>query len=217
MPRQGCWPQSPGSGDTALVFIVLEGGEGAGKSTLAATLAETLRARGRTVVVTREPGGTRAGEIVRTLLHEELAPWAETFAFLTARTQIVAEVIGPALSAGGDVICDRFAASTFAYQGYARGLDLGQLRTTNAIATGGLEPDLTLYLDVPPEIGLARKHGEVEAIRTGREALAFHERVRAGYHALAAEAAPGRWVTLDATRLPAEIAAEAASFVLARI
>ena len=190
-------------------FIVLEGGEGTGKSTLAAALGRRLVANGTDVELTREPGGTSVGELVRGLLHEELVPWAETFAFLTARAQLVTTVIRPALERGSTVICDRFAASTFAYQGYARGLDLALLRTANAIATGGLEPGLTLFLDLDPAVGLARKGGEAEAIRTGLEALAFHERVRAGYRALAAEAANGTWVTLDASLPPAEVEASA--------
>jgi dTMP kinase len=190
-------------------LIVLEGGEGAGKSTLQAALGERLRAAGHEVVLTREPGGTAAGEKVRELLHLDLTPWAETFAFLAARAQIVVEVIRPALERGADVLCDRFAASTFAYQGYARGLDLAQLRTANVIATGGLEPDLTIWLDLEPAIGLARKHGEAEAIRTGRESLAFHERVRAGYRAQYESATPGTWLRLDATPPPADTAAAA--------
>lgn len=190
-------------------FIVLEGGEGSGKSTLARSLSARLETRQTRVVLTREPGGTAAGELVRTLLHEALVPWAETFAFLTARAQLVATVIRPALDLGAIVICDRFAASTFAYQGYARGLHLEQLRTANAIATGGLVPDITLFIDLEPAIGLARKHGEAEAIRTGLETLAFHERVRAGYLAQAKAAPPGSWVTLDGSRSPGEVEAAA--------
>ena len=190
-------------------FIVLEGGEGTGKSTLAIALRDLFEATGTTVVLTREPGGTKVGELVRALLHEDLVPWAETFAFLTARAQLVASVIHPALEAGSTVICDRFAASTFAYQGYARGLDLAQLRTANAIATGGLSPDITLFLDLDPSIGLTRKHGETEAIRTGLEALAFHQRVRVGYQTQAKEAAPGTWFTLDGSRGASDVAAAA--------
>ena len=121
-------------------FIVFEGGEGSGKSTAAATVAELLRADGLEVVHTREPGGTPAGELVRELLHLELAPWAEAFAFLAARAQVVSEVIEPALARGAVVICDRYEASFLAYQGFGRGLDLGALRQANATATGGLSP-----------------------------------------------------------------------------
>jgi dTMP kinase len=187
-------------------FIVLEGGEGAGKSTLQASLAERLREAGHTVVSTREPGGTEAGELIRTLLRQKLTPWAETFAFLAARAQIVAEVIRPALDGGAFVICDRFAASTFAYQGHARGLDLPTIRVANDAATGGLEPGLTLYLDLDPAVGLRRKHGEEEVIHTGNEALPFHEKVRTGYRALMAEAAPGTWYRIDAALPAAEVA-----------
>lgn len=198
-------------------FIVLEGGEGSGKSTAAAALAEALRTRGNDVVLTREPGGTAAGEFVRTLLHEQLTPWAEAFAFLAARAQLVAEVIRPALEHGAIVICDRFSASTFAYQGYARGLDLIALRAANAAATGGLEPTLTIFLDIEPGAGLRRKLGEDEAIRTGLEALEFHQVVRKGYHALMAAAPAGSWVKIDAA-LPADDVAEAVlAAALARV
>lgn len=198
------------------MFIVLEGGEGAGKSTLAAALAARIEGAGRTVLVTREPGGTAAGEALRGLLHGELAPWAETFAFLAARAQLVAEVIEPALVSGKTVICDRFEGSTFAYQGYGRGLDMAGLCAANALATGALVPDLVLLLDLPPEVGLGRKRGETEAVRVGLESLAFHTRVRAGYAALAAEGAD-RWVTIDATRPPAEVAAAAWAAVQPRL
>jgi len=187
------------------MFVVLEGGEGAGKSTLASALGRRLTAAGREVVLTREPGGTAAGEAVRALLHQPLTPWAETFGFLLARAQLVAEVVRPALGRGAFVVCDRFSGSTFAYQGYGRGLDLVALRAANANATGGLEPDLVIYLDLDPAAGLARKHGETEAIRTGVEGLAFHRRVHDGYRALAAEA-PGAWVTVDAQLSPDEVA-----------
>lgn len=189
-------------------FVVFEGGEGSGKSTASAAVAERLRAAGVTIVHTREPGGTRAGELVRGLLHERLTPWAELFAFLVARTQLVEEVIRPALGRGETVICDRFSPSTFAYQVHARGLDEQQVRTANAIATGGLEPDLVVYLDIAPEIGLRRKHGETEAIRTGLEGLAFHRKVREGYLAQAAADA-ARWLVIDGT-LPPEAVAEQA-------
>jgi dTMP kinase len=195
------------------MFIVLEGGEGSGKSTLAAGLALRARGTGREVVLTREPGGTPAGEQVRALLHEPLTPWAETFAFLTARAQLVHEVIRPALARGAIVICDRFEASTFAYQGHGRGLDLRALQAANRLATGGLHPDVTLYLDIDPATGLARKLGEEEAIRTGLETLEFHRRVRKGYLAQAASSAPGAWLTIDATQPPSRVQDDAWAWI----
>jgi dTMP kinase len=189
-------------------FIVFEGGEGSGKSTASAAVAERLRAKGVTVVHTREPGGTKAGELVRGLLHEQLTPWAELFAFLVARAQLVSEVIRPALERGETVICDRFSPSTFAYQVHARGLDEATVRAANAAATGGLEPDLVVYLDIDPEVGLRRKHGEAEAIRTGLEGIEFHRKVRAGYLAQASSGR-GRWIVIDASLSAVQVAAEA--------
>lgn len=190
-------------------FIVFEGGEGSGKSTAAAAVAERLRAAGHDVVHTREPGGTAAGESVRALLHLDLAPWAEAFAFLVARAQVVHEVIQPALERGAIVICDRYEASFLAYQGYGRGLDLAILQSANAAAAGGYHPGLTVFLDLEPQLGLARKRGEAEAIRVGLETFEFHELVRTGYHELMTEAPHGSWVKLDAT-LPPEAVAQAA-------
>jgi dTMP kinase len=198
-------------------FIVLEGGEGAGKSTLQIALVERLRAAGHEAVSTREPGGTEAGELIRTLLRQKLTPWAETFAFLAARAQVVAEVIRPALDRGAFVVCDRFSASTFAYQGYARGLDLATIRAANAAATGGLEPGLTLFLDLDPAIGLRRKHGEQDAIHVGNESIEFHQKVREGYRALMAEAAPASWLRIDASLSAEEVAALAWGAVEARV
>lgn len=160
---------------------------------------------GNEVVLTREPGGTPAGERVRALLHENLVPWGEAFAFLVARAQVVHELIQPALDRGAIVLCDRFAASTFAYQGYARGLDLATLRAANAAVTGGLEPELIIWLDLDPAVGLARKLGEAESIRTGLESVAFHERVREGYRRLMDEAPPGTWVRINAAQPLVEV------------
>lgn len=196
-------------------FIVLEGGEGAGKTTLASALAERLRGERREVVAVREPGATEAGELVRRLLHLELTPWAETFAFLLARAQLVHEVIRPALDRGATVLCDRFSPSTLAYQGYGRGLDIAELRRADARATGGLEPDLIVFLDVDPAAGLKRKHGEEEAIRTGQEDVTFHRLVRAGYLAQMDEAPRGRWARIDASLPPDEVAATAYAAIVA--
>jgi dTMP kinase len=195
-------------------FIVFEGGEGSGKSTVARAVAERLQAEGRTVVLTREPGGTPAGEQIRALLHEPLSPWAELFAFLAARAELVERVIRPALARGDIVICDRFAPSTFAYQVHARGLDAVVVRTANRAATGGLEPDLVVYLDLDPAAGLARKQGEGAAIATGLEGLAFHRKVREGY-LLQARDDPARWAVIDAS-LPAGRVAELACERVAR-
>lgn len=189
-------------------FIVFEGGEGSGKSTASSAVVLRLEAGGIDVLHTREPGGTPAGELVRGLLHQPLTPWAELFAFLAARAQLVETVIRPALEAGTTVVCDRFAPSTFAYQVHARGLDAVAVRTANGFATGGLEPDRVIYLDVSPEVGLARKRGEAEAIRTGLEDLEFHRKVREGY-LLQARNAADRWTIVDAG-LRAEQVVEAA-------
>jgi dTMP kinase len=190
-------------------FIVFEGGEGSGKSTAAEAVVAALEARDLRVVLTREPGGTVAGEKVRRLLHERLVPWAETYAFLTARAQLMDEVIMPALGTGAIVVCDRFEASTFAYQGWGRGLPLEALVEANARATNGRGADLTVWLDIDPQTGLARKHGEREVVATGAEALAFHRRVRDGYRALYKSAAPGSWLMLDATDPPEAVARKA--------
>ncbi|MCL6643953.1 MAG: dTMP kinase [Dehalococcoidia bacterium] len=189
-------------------FIVFEGGDGSGKSTAAAAVAARLEAAGQRVVLTREPGGTQAGEAIRALLHQRLSPWAELFAFLAARAELVSAVIRPALEDGATVICDRFAPSTFAYQVHARGLDPVVVRTANRAATGGLEPDLVVYLDLDPAAGLARKAGEGSAIATGQEGLEFHRKVREGY-LLQARDDPARWAVIDAS-LPAERVAELA-------
>ena len=190
-------------------FIVLEGGEGAGKSLLAARLARRLEVAGIHTVEVREPGGTPAGEAARDLLGQSLTPWAEAFAFLLARSELVSRVIKPSLEAGATVLCDRFRASTVAYQGYGRGLDLRRLAEANASATQGLLPDLTIYLDLPPEVGLRRKRGEDGGPATGREGLAFHERVREGYRQQLAQAPEGTWLEIDATQPPEAVEAAA--------
>lgn len=172
-------------------FIVLEGVEGAGKSTQAGLLTSWLEAAGVPCRVAREPGGTEVGEAIRAVLleHRELAVPAETelLLMLAARAAFVREVVRPGLEAGAVVVADRFELSTFAYQGYGRGLDLDEVRRLNAFATGGLGADLTLVFDLPVEEGLRRQslEGRV-ADRIEREGTSFLGRVREGYRALAA-------------------------------
>jgi dTMP kinase len=193
------------------LFVTFEGIEGSGKSTHLRQLAGVLRDDGRDVVETREPGGTVLGQALRDLLlapsTAPLEPTAELLLYCADRAQHVAEVIRPALAAGRIVLCDRFSDSTIAYQGYGRGLDLDLVRTLDARARGGLEPDLTFVLDCTPEAGLARVHTRSGAgDRFEQEALAFHQAVRHGFHALAA-AAPARYRVIDSTPPAAEVGA----------
>lgn len=191
-------------------FVTLEGGEGSGKSVQTLRLAGRLEARGLDVVATREPGGTPVGESVRGIvLHPpggaRVDPLAELLLFEAARAQLVATVIRPALERGAVVLCDRFADSSLAYQGYGRGIDLDLVERLNAIATGHLWPDLTLLLDVPVDVGLARRRQEGSLNSLDGEDVAFHERVRQGYLALARRE-PTRWRVIDATRSVDEVA-----------
>ena len=187
------------------LFITLEGPEGGGKTTQARFLADWLREDGKNVVVAREPGGSRIGDAVRSILLDpertEMCPATEILLFSAARAQLVGQVIRPQLAAGGIVVCDRYSDSTLAYQGYGRGLDLEQLRLITTFATGGLLPDLTVCLDLPVLDGLERKLAgdAVEWNRMEQEQLAFHERVRMGYLALAQQE-PLRWMVVDAKR-----------------
>jgi dTMP kinase len=185
------------------LFITLEGPEGSGKSTQASRLATHLRERGDTVLLTREPGGTAMSEQIRTLItnhaNAELLPQAEFLLFCASRSQLVHQVIRPHLAAGGTVVCDRYADSTLAYQGYGRGLDLGILRSISDFAADHLMPNITFLLDLPVEAGLERrKMGGGEWNRMDAQTLAFHQRVREGYLALS-ENEPGRWVRVDAS------------------
>jgi dTMP kinase len=185
------------------LFVTFEGIEGSGKSTHLGHLAARLRGGGHAVVETREPGGTRAGAAVRELLLGAegipLAPLTELFLYCADRAQHVAEVIKPALAAGRIVLCDRFSDSTIAYQGYGRGLDLDALCAMDAGARDGLAPGLTLLLDCPVEVGLRRaRQRSAAGDRFERETVEFHERVRAGFLALA-KGNPARFRVLDAT------------------
>jgi dTMP kinase len=183
------------------VFITFEGPEGSGKSLQARLLAERLRSRGLRVVLTHEPGGTPLGTELRRLLLDrqefELAARAEALLMNASRAQLVETVIRPAIQRGEVVVCDRFADSTLAYQGAGRGLDRQELISVISFATAGLQPDMTMLLDVPVEVGLARKHAQDQRNRFEAEALAFHTRVRSAYHSFV-QAQPERWYCFNA-------------------
>lgn len=185
-------------------FITLEGPEGSGKSTAARHLGDWLRGRGLEVVVTAEPGGTRLGEEIRRLvLHarsisDDLDPRADALLFAAGRAQHVAKRIGPALESGQWVVCARYLDSSLAYQGAGYGLDLDQVRQLQAFATHGLMPDLTILLDLPVEVGLARKRKDVWNRFEDTESVAFFDRVRTAYLDLAA-ADPNRFRVVDAS------------------
>jgi dTMP kinase len=185
------------------LFLALEGGEGAGKSTQAKLLVEWLQAAGREVVLTREPGATPAGQRIRGLLLEPstggIAPRAEALLYAADRAQHVAHVILPALARGAVVVTDRYVDSSLAYQGAGRALDLGEVARLSRWATGGLTPDLTLLLDVDPVVGLSRIPGAPDRIE--QESLEFHQRVRQGFLDLAASA-PDRYVVVSAVEAP---------------
>ena len=201
----------PGAPNPRGWFITIEGPDGAGKTTQVERLAAHLRARRLDVLLTREPGGTWLGEQLRAVLlgrTESATPTdalTDAFLFNAARRQLVTEVIEPALSAGQTVLCARFADSTLAYQGYGGGVALEQLRALEAVATGGLRPDLTILLDLPVEAGLTRKApGDVNRFEAEFD-LAFHRRVRQGFIALAV-AEPTRFVVIDAARSTDDVA-----------
>lgn len=195
-------------------FITFEGGEGCGKSTQVKRLAAALEAKGVKVLLTREPGGTRLAEMIRTLLKDETedppVDRAELLLFLAARAQLVRNVIRPALDAGTWVLSDRFSDSTIAYQGYGRGLSVDFVKAANEFACEGLTPDLTLLLDVEPSVAAQRMRGREAATNTSADRIEragddFHARLRRGFHELA-EANPSRIVTIDATGTPEEVA-----------
>ena len=183
-------------------FIVFEGGEGCGKSTQAKALEGQLRRLGFKTVLTHEPGGTLLGNKLRRWLKwgRGVTTQTELFLFVASRSQLVTKVIRPALERGEVVICDRFDASTFAYQGYGRGMDLAFLETINSFVTDGLSPDLVILLDLDVEKGLKRKRMRLDCFE--REEFAFHHRVRDAYLKLAA-ADPERWLVVDGA-LPEE-------------
>ena len=206
-------------------FITFEGGEGCGKSTQVVRLAAALESRGLKVLLTREPGGTRLSELIRTLLKDEAedppVDRAELLLFLAARAQLVRNVIAPALEAGTWVISDRFSDSTVAYQGYGRGLPVDFVRQANDFACEGLRPDLTFLLDLDPETAERRMRGREAATNTSADRIeragsGFHARLRKGFLELAAADAP-RFSVVDASKSPDEVAGVVLGECLARL
>ena len=190
------------------LFVTFEGPEGSGKTTQIALLSKYLEEKSYPVLATREPGGTSIGDQIRAILldpqNTEMLPASEALLFSAARAQIVNQVIRPHLAQGDIVLCDRYADSTLAYQGYGHGLKLEMLHTITALATEGLKPDLTIYLDIDIEEGLRRKLAAHKASREewnrlDRQETAFHCRVREGYLQMAASE-PDRWLVIDATQ-----------------
>jgi dTMP kinase len=202
------------------LFISFEGPDGSGKTTQADVLALFLRKRGVPIVETREPGGTPVGEQVRHVLlapgGAPMTPLVMALLLSAARAQHVHDVIRPALDSGQTVICDRYADSTLAYQGYGMGLELEQVRTLTSIATAGLQPDLTVYVDVTPEVGLARMAARGGRDRLDSETLEFHQRVRNGYRALM-DQDPDRWIRIDGAQSPDQVHAEVVRAVQSRL
>ena len=205
-------------------FITLEGVEGSGKTTQTALVAEALRAAGHRVTVTREPGGTRAGEAIRAIFLDpavSLHAAAELLLVLADRAQHVREKLKPALAAGEIVLSDRYSDSTIAYQGYGRGLDLKLLDELNRLATDGTHPDLTIVLDLAVETGLERTRARVRGDVRGPdrfegEQVEFHRRVREGFLTIARDQ-PGRVRTLDATAPVAEITGRIVEAIVALV
>jgi dTMP kinase len=191
------------------MFITLEGPDGSGKTTQIHLLYDRLVEAGYDPLLTREPGGTAIGDQIRDVLHSldnhDMVDTTEILLYSASRAQLVASLIRPALAKGRLVLCDRYADSTMAYQGYGRRLDLEALRVITRFATGGLKPDLTVLLDVNVETGLRRKKAADEWNRMDQQAIDFHQRTREGYLTLAADE-PGRWTIVDATGSVSQVA-----------
>ncbi len=196
------------------IFIAFEGGDGAGKSTQIVRLAVLLRADGRDVVVTREPGDSRIGVQVRDIVLDggDLDPRAEALLFAADRADHVAHLIRPSLERGAVVLVDRYTDSSVAYQGVGRGLGVDEVAAVSRFATAGLVPDLTVLLDVSPSTGRDRVRSQGTADRIERESDAMHERIRQAFLDLAA-AAPERYLVVDAERPVDDVAADIAASV----
>ncbi len=202
------------------MFITFEGPDGSGKTSQIAALAKHLEQLGYSLLTTREPGGTVISDQVRRVLFDlkntTMRPRTEILLFQASRAQLVEEVIRPKLQQGTLVLCDRYADSTLAYQGYGHRMDLVQLRTVIHFATGGLKPDLTFLLDLDVEEGLRRRARGGDWNRLDAYELTFHQRVRQGYHELAHEE-PERWVIIDASQSFAQVQAVLRETVLSRL
>jgi dTMP kinase len=202
------------------MFITLEGPEGSGKTRQISLLADALIQHGYSILVTREPGGTPVGDQIRSVLFDlkntDMRPRTEILLFQASRAQLVEQVIRPSLASGDIVLCDRYADSTLAYQGYGHQVDMDELESIVLFATGGLRPDLTLLLDVDIEVGLRRKLDASECNRLDAYDLGFHRRVRHGYLEMA-QAEPGRWVVIDAGQPPEAVQAAILKVVLGRL
>lgn len=197
-------------------FISFEGIDGAGKSTHIAALTARLEQRGATVINTREPGGTELAETLRELvLHSSMDSLTEALLVFAGRRDHLQQVIQPALDAGKTVLCDRFTDASFAYQGGGRGVDLTVLSTLEKWVQGGRQPDLTLWFDLPPEMAAQRRAAARAADRFEQQDLHFFERVRTAY-ARRAEAAPQRFVRLDASLSVEAVAAQIAAVMESR-
>lgn len=202
-------------------FITLEGPEGAGKTIQAKLLAEYLESQGWTVLLTREPGGTRLGDALRAVLlgvnDYDILPESEVLLLAAGRAQHVRERILPALESGMAVVCDRFADSSLAYQGGGRGLSIAELVPIQRFATGGLEPDLRFLIDIPVHVGLQRRYADATTVnRIDRADRDFHERVRSAYLHLA-KANPGGWSVLDGRQSVASVASKMHTEVHTRV
>jgi len=204
------------------LFITIEGGEGAGKTTIIERLKADLEKKGHSVLQTREPGGVEISEKIRAVIldrsHRQMDERTEALLYAAARRQHLVEKVMPALEVGKLVLCDRFLDSSLAYQGYARGLGMEEILSLNQFAIGGCMPSLTLYFDIPPEVGLARirANGDREVNRLDLEKLDFHQRVREGYLQLL-ERFPERMVLIDAGRPVEEVFQEAIGWIEERL
>jgi len=204
------------------LFITIEGGEGAGKTTIIERLKADLEKKGHSVLQTREPGGVEIAEKIRAVIldrsHRQMDERTEALLYAAARRQHLVEKVMPALEVGKLVLCDRFLDSSLAYQGYARGLGMEEILSLNQFAIGGCMPSLTLYFDIPPEVGLARirANGDREVNRLDLEKLDFHQRVREGYLQLL-ERFPERMVLIDAGRPVEDVFQEAIGWIEERL